>query len=113
MHELPVTQSILDIISKKSQEVQASKVTQINVVIGELSGFVPDCIQFYFDSLSKETIAEGAALNFKSIPVQLRCRVCSTTFSPQDGQWTCPGCHSPSVEIIGGRELYLESIEVE
>lgn len=113
MHELPITQSVLDIVSKKSQEVQASRVTQVNLVIGELSGFVPDCIEFYFDSFSKDTVAEGATLSFKSIPVQLRCRVCSTAFNPQDGQWTCPGCQSSSVEIIGGRELYIESIEVE
>ena len=113
MHELPITQSILEIISKKSQEVQASRVTQVNVVIGELSGAVPDCIEFYFDSLSKDTVAEDATLSFKSIPAQLRCRACFTTFSPQDGEWACPGCHSPSIEIIGGRELYIESIEVE
>ncbi|PIU23537.1 MAG: hydrogenase maturation nickel metallochaperone HypA [Chloroflexi bacterium CG_4_10_14_0_8_um_filter_46_9] len=113
MHELSITQSIVDVISKKSQEGQVSRITQVNLVIGELSGFVPDCIKFYFDFLSKDTIAEGAVLNFQLIPARLRCRDCSTIFSPQGRDWTCPECHSLSLEIIGGRELYIESMEVE
>ena len=113
MHELPITQSMLEIISNKCKEVQASKVTQISLVVGELSGAVPDCIEFYFDSLSKETVAEDAVLDIKSTTAQLRCRTCSTTFSPQNSQWACPKCQSLSIEIVGGRELYIESIEVE
>ena len=113
MHELSITQSIVDVISKKSQEGQVSRITQVNLVIGELSGFVPDCIKFYFDFLSKDTIAEGAVLNFQLIPARLRCRDCSSTFSPRDGDWTCPECHSLSIEIIGGRELYIDNMEVE
>ena len=113
MHELQITQSVLDIVLRKSQEAQASKVTRINLVIGELAGFAPNCIEFYFDSLSKDTIAEGAVLDFQSIPVQLRCRVCSTTFGLKDDDWVCPKCHGSTVEIVGGRELYIESMEVE
>ena len=113
MHELSITQSIIDIILKKSKEAQASRITQVNLVIGELSGFVPDCIKFYFDFLSKGTLTEGAVLNFQLIPARLRCRDCSTTFSPQGGDGICPECYSLSMEIIGGREFYIESMEVE
>ena len=113
MHELTITQSILDIILKKSQEVQASKVTLIKLVVGELTGYIFDSIEFYFESLSKDTIAEGAVIDFNSIPVKLRCRACSTIFDPRDTEWVCPECHGLSVEIIGGRELYINSMEVE
>jgi hydrogenase nickel incorporation protein HypA/HybF len=112
MHELGVTQSIISIALKQAEEAQASKIAKISVVIGELSGFVPDCIEFYFDFLSKDTIAQGATLHFESVPAQVRCRNCHTTFCPQD-TWDCPKCHSMNVEIVGGRELYMESIEVE
>jgi hydrogenase nickel incorporation protein HypA/HybF len=113
MHELGVTENIVNIALAKAGEVQASKVIQINLVIGELSGFVPDCIQFYFDSLSKDTIAQGAVLHFESVPTELRCRDCATSFQPQDTLWSCPECQSQSVEISQGRELYIESVEVE
>jgi len=113
MHELGITQSIVNIALDKAKEAQASKIVQINLVAGELVGFVPECIQFYFDILSKDTIAQEASLIFTPAPAQLRCRNCSTTFHLQDTLWSCPKCHSQSVEIIGGRELYVESMEVE
>jgi hydrogenase nickel incorporation protein HypA/HybF len=113
MHELGVTESIVNIALAKAGEAQAKKVLKINLVVGELSGFVPDCIQFYFDTLSKDTVAQGAALHFETVPAELRCRNCSTVFRPQDTLWSCPKCGSRSVEISKGRELYIESLEVE
>jgi hydrogenase nickel incorporation protein HypA/HybF len=113
MHELGVTENIVNITLAKADEAQASKVLKINLVVGELSGFVADCIQFYFDTLSKDTIAQGAALHFETVPAQLRCRNCSAIFCPQHTLWSCPKCGSQSVEIFRGRELYIESVEVE
>jgi len=113
MHELGVTENIVNISLTKAGEAQAKKVIRINLVVGELSGFVPDCIQFYFDFLSKDTIAQGAVLHFESVPAQLRCRNCSMIFQPQDTLWSCPECGGQSVEIFTGRELYIESMEVE
>jgi len=113
MHELGITENILNITLAKANEGQATKVLKINLVIGELSGFVADCIQFYFDTLSKDTIAQGAALHFETVPVELRCRNCSAVFRPQDTLWSCPKCGSQGAEIFKGRELYIGSVEVE
>jgi len=113
MHELGITENIVNIALAKAGEAQASKINQINLVIGEMSGVVADCIQFYFDSLSRDTIVQGAVLHFDLVPAQLRCRNCSTIFTPKDTLWSCPKCRDRSVEISKGRELYIESIEVE
>ena len=113
MHELGITENIVNVTLAKADEAQASKVLKINLVIGELSGFVADCIQFYFDTLSKDTIAQGAALHFETVSAQLRCRSCSAVFRPRDTLWSCPKCGGQSVEISKGRELYIESMEVE
>jgi hydrogenase nickel incorporation protein HypA/HybF len=113
MHELAVTQNILSIALEKANGAQASRITQIDLVIGELSGFAPDCIQFYFDLISKDTIAERADLHFQLRAAQLRCRHCSAVFQPKNSEWRCLECQSESVEIIGGRDSYIESIQVE
>lgn len=113
MHEFWVTENILDIALKEAEKAQARKITKINLVVGELSGFVPDCIEFYFDTMSKNTIAEKASLKFELTPAQLRCRDCSSVFEPKESGWQCPRCHSQSVEIIGGQNLYLSSMEVD
>ena len=113
MHELAITESILNIVLDEAKAAQANKITKINLVIGELSGVVSDCVQFYFDFLKKDNAAEGATIDFKTVPAQLRCRDCSTSFNPKDSAWVCPSCQGASVEVVSGRDCYVESIEVE
>jgi hydrogenase nickel incorporation protein HypA/HybF len=113
MHEYSITESILSMALEKAAEAEASKITRINLVIGELSGVVSECVQFYFDFLSKDTIASGAGLAFESTPTKLRCRKCEAVFSPINHDWSCPHCHEIGIEIVSGRECYMESIEVE
>lgn len=98
---------------EKATEAQAKKIISINLVVGELSGVVGDCVQFYFDAISRGTIADGAKLCFETKPTQIRCRKCQSVFTPADHEWSCPQCHETSVEIVTGRECYMESIEVE
>jgi hydrogenase nickel incorporation protein HypA/HybF len=113
MHELSVTQGMLDIAVEKAKENHAKRVSAINLVIGEMSSIVDDCVQFYFDLLSKDTIAASAKLNFKRIPMQVRCRQCGKEFIPEKAEWTCPGCSQWDAEVIAGQEFYIESIEVD
>jgi hydrogenase nickel incorporation protein HypA/HybF len=113
MHEMAVTQSVLDIAVKHAQQAGASRITRINLVIGELSGVVDDSVQFYFDFLSRDTIAAGAELVFERHPAMYRCRECKTDFHPDGHDWTCPSCGELAFEVVAGREFRIESIEVE
>jgi len=113
MHELSITQSILSIALEKAKEASAKKITKINLTIGELSGVVDECVQFYFDLLSKDTIAAEASLSFHRPPTKLRCRSCNTTFLPDNLNWACPSCREQKIEIVSGRECYVSSIEVD
>lgn len=113
MHELSITQSVLSIALEKAKVAQAGKITKINLTIGELSGIVDDCVQFYFDIISKDTIAAEASLSFNRLQTKLRCHNCATTFSPNNLDWACPSCREQKIEIVSGRECYVESIEVE
>ncbi len=113
MHELAITQGILDIAVAKAGEIGAGKIYRVNVTIGELAGVVDDCVSFYFELLSKGTIAENAAISFDRPPTQLRCRECSAVFTPEGVDWACPGCRAQQFEIVSGRECYVNSIEVD
>jgi len=72
MHELAVTQSILKIALQHAEKANANRVTDLNIVMGELSKMVDDSIQFYWDIIAKDTIAEKATLHLmtKSLSVQ-------------------------------------------
>jgi len=113
MHELSVTQSILDIALAHAQGAGASRILKVNLVIGELSGLVGEYIQFYFDFVSKGTPAEGAELTFRRVPARFRCLDCGTEYEPNGADWTCPQCGALRPMAVGGRELLVESIEVE
>jgi hydrogenase nickel incorporation protein HypA/HybF len=113
MHELSVTEQLLNVVLEHSRKANAKQVSKVNVVIGDLTGFVNESIQFYFDLLSKGTEAEKASLAITRIPSRVRCRDCKREFQPDGADWSCPHCGGLIEEVLGGRELYVESIEVE
>jgi hydrogenase nickel incorporation protein HypA/HybF len=114
MHELSITQSILDIALRHAAGAGARRILAINLVIGDLTGFVDDSIQFYFDFLSKETLAQDARLSFERIAPRARCHACDAEYTPPDSRlWTCPACGALGGEVIAGREFSVASIEIE
>ena len=114
MHELSVTQSILGVAQRHAKQAGARRILAINLVIGDLTGFVDDSIQFYFDFLSQDTLAQDAQLNFERIAPRVRCHACGTDYTPPDScLWTCPECGALGGEVIAGKEFYVASIEIE
>jgi hydrogenase nickel incorporation protein HypA/HybF len=113
MHELSVTQEILNIAAAKASEAGTASVKRINLVIGDMSSIVDDSVQFYFDIISRNGPAEGAQLSFRRVPVMVRCQSCNHEFTPAPGNWDCPRCQGNKVEVIAGNEFYMDSIEVE
>lgn len=113
MHELAITQSMFEIVLKQAEQSKAKKVTKINLVIGELTGVVSDCIQFYMDIISKGTVSEGAKVNVKLVPATVKCLSCGKTFAVKEMEWKCPYCGEINLEVSGGKELFVESIEVD
>lgn len=114
MHELAITKQIVDIATRHGQESDASQVTDLYLVIGDLSSVVDDSIQFYWDIIADGTICEGARLHFKRIPAKLRCQQCGHEYTLQGGELTfCPQCDSSDVQVTEGKEFQLESIHIE
>jgi hydrogenase nickel incorporation protein HypA/HybF len=112
-HELGITQQVLDIAVEKAAEASAKKVKYIDLVIGDMSGFMTESVQFYFDFLANGSIASGAQLRFRHIPIEVRCRQCSRKYLPVGDNWNCPDCGARDMEILTGKEFFVESIEVE
>ena len=73
MHELSITQSILDISVKAALEQGASRIKAIKLRMGPFSGVVPECVQMYLDVLAKGTIAEGAVVIPRTVPLKVCC----------------------------------------
>lgn len=113
MHELSVTQSLLELALRHAEQRRAARVTQLHLVIGDLSSIIDDSVQFYWDIISRGTIAEGAVLHFKRVRTRMRCRACDVEYEPERGTLACPVCASTQVQVIAGEEFYLDAIDIE
>jgi len=81
MHELTVTESILEIALRHAKSAGAAHITDLYLVIGQLSSVVGDSVQFYWDIVSQNTAAEGARLHFKRVATELVCLTCGKHYA--------------------------------
>jgi hydrogenase nickel incorporation protein HypA/HybF len=113
MHELSITESLLNTATEYAQKNSAKKVLALNLIIGDLSGIFDDSIQFYWDMISSDSICEKSVLNFDKRKAIMKCDSCENEFSLSGELLPCPNCGSMNLKIIAGNEFQLESIEIE
>ncbi|WP_127132334.1 hydrogenase maturation nickel metallochaperone HypA [Georgenia sp. SYP-B2076] len=108
MHELSLTQSVVDAVLDRTG---GRKVTAVNLTIGRLSGVVPEAVRFCFDVVAEGTTLAGAQLNIEEPAGAATCRSCGRDFEISDPILLCP-CGSADVAIRSGRELAVTSVRV-
>jgi len=113
MHELAITENIIKICSEEAAKNKALKVKKIKILVGELTGLIPETIQYYFDIASEGTKVEGAMLNIIKVPLKIFCNGCKNTSVVKIGAFTCPICNGSDIKILGGNEFLIESMEVD
>ena len=113
MHEQSIVASLLSTAFKNAAKEKASKILRICLVVGDLSGLEEEAVNFYFGFVSRNTIAAEANISYTHVPLELRCRECEIIFRPEKYDLHCPNCQEQQVDIVAGRELYIDTIEVE
>lgn len=113
MHELAITEGIIEAAVPEAIKHGAKRILEIRLRIGELSGVLPECIQYYFDIASRGTIAENAKLVVEKVPVSIRCLDCGYEGPIDRRKIRCNQCDSINFKLTGGKEYYVESLEVE
>jgi hydrogenase nickel insertion protein HypA len=97
MHELSITRSLLDQALAEAEKHGAKGIGRIRLLLGESGGVVPDCVQFYFDEMKKGTAAAEAELEFKRVPLRIRCPKCGAEWGPRPSSHV-PRPSSPSLD---------------
>lgn len=113
MHEFSITQDMINVVIEQAEKRGARKVKRVSLALGELSSVTEESVSFYFEALSKGTIAEGAELVFRTIPAAYRCHQCQEQFFGEEDRLTCPRCGGSQVSLVGGNDILVESIEAE
>jgi len=115
MHEFSICQSLVEAVVAELDKVGPDPVRLLKtrVVVGGLRQVVPENLKQAYEILTKDTIAEGSALEVKPAPIIGRCEDCGWQGELPRCEFFCQACGSNKAEIVGGMELYLDNMEIE
>lgn len=114
MHELGIAEGILGSAIDAAEEAGGSKINRVDVIIGELTEVMPDALHFAWDAIRAETMAEQAVLNVTMVGARSVCADCGHEWD--HGRYNggrCPACQGYVVRLLTGRELTIESIDID
>lgn len=113
MHEMGIAMQIIEIAAASIPDDMAqSRVARVNLKVGKLSAIVTDSLRFCFEVATKDTVLEGAELKIDEIPVVARCNDCGVKWTIDSPVFVCNQCQGNQIELLSGRELDIESIEI-
>jgi hydrogenase nickel incorporation protein HypA/HybF len=113
MHEFSLMMGVLDTVEASARLHGASKVVEVRLVIGEMAEVLDDALEFAFETLTPDTLAQGASLSLTKVRPKSRCLACGTEFEHDRYHFACPACDSLATELLAGRELHIASMEIE
>jgi hydrogenase nickel incorporation protein HypA/HybF len=114
MHEMGIATEIVRIaVASIPEEMAGSRVVRVHLKVGKLAAVVSDSLKFCFEIVARETPAEGAQLEIQEMAVAARCHACDHQWEIENTVFSCPRCGSGAIDMLSGRELDIESIELE
>lgn len=113
MHELSLTQSLVAIAEDNARRAGAKVIRSITLEVGELSGAIPEALEFAFDACSQGTLAEGATLIIRRKPGHGKCTACHHEGDCHELVAVCPQCGALAFAIDGGTELRVLELEID
>lgn len=110
MHELALCHAIADVVCSHAQ---GRHVEVVRVRVGALRQVVPDTLTSCWSMIRDQAELPDAELELELIPAAVRCRSC-TGRSELTSRWSilCPVCSSGDVEVVGGEEFLVTSLDV-
>lgn len=112
MHEFAICQGLIDQVERLANEKGASRVDNIVLSIGPLSGIEPELLKRAFEVARSETVANNAELEIETGPVVVECRSCGASNNVQVNRLLCPSCGDWQVNVIKGDEMLLLRLEL-
>jgi hydrogenase nickel incorporation protein HypA/HybF len=114
MHELSIAASIVEAVTESAAAYPGARVSQVRLRVGALASVVEDSLQFCWEITVEGTPLQGSQLVVNIVPVVARCDACSQVGELASLQsFRCPHCGEPVTDLRQGRELEIESIEID
>jgi hydrogenase nickel incorporation protein HypA/HybF len=114
MHELSIISSVVDNVIESLEKYPGARVTVVRLRVGALAAVVEDSLQFCYGIATDDTPLQGSRLVVNIVPVTVHCSACGAEGPIESLQsFRCPSCGEPASDVRHGRELEIESIEIE
>ena len=113
MHELSIAASIVDAVTETAASYRGAQVRAVRLRVGALAAVVEDSLQFCWGVATKDTPLEGARLEVRMLPVVVHCGACGADAEVGVQSFRCPQCGALTTDLRQGRELEIESIEID
>ena len=107
---------VMDAVTSSAQQAGATRVLKVSLSVGEMTEAIEDALIFAFEALSEQreyALCEGAELEITMVRPKSRCLECGAEYEHDRFHMLCPECNSFATELIAGRELQIDSIEVD
>jgi hydrogenase nickel incorporation protein HypA/HybF len=114
VHELSIVSSIVDSVTETLASYPGARVKEVRLRVGALASVVEDSLQFCYGIAIEGTPLAGSVLVVKTLPVKMHCCTCGQDVEIATLQsFRCPHCEEPVTDMRQGRELEIESIEID
>jgi len=114
MHELSIAASIVEVVTESASAYPGARVTVVRLRVGALASIVEDSLQFCWELATEGSPLAGATLAINMLPVIVHCGACGAVSDIEGVQsFRCPRCGELAAHLRQGRELEIESIELE
>ena len=74
---------------------------------------IEDSLRFAFEVLTERTMSEGAELEINMVKPRSLCLDCGAEYEHDRFHMVCPECGGYNTKLLAGRELQIDSIEVD
>lgn len=114
MHELSIVSSIVDSVTETLAAYPGATVKEVRLRVGALASVIEDSLQFCYGIAIEGTPLHGSTLVVKVLSVRMHCAKCAQEVEIASLQsFRCPRCDDPLADMRQGRELEIESIEID
>ena len=114
MHELSIVTSIVETVTETLSAYPGARVLEVRLRVGVLASVIPESLEFCYGIASEGTPLEGSRLVVNMLPVVMHCASCGQDVELEGVQsFRCTRCGEPCSDMRQGRELEIDSIEID
>lgn len=114
MHEASIARHLIHALEEaRNDGLVEGRIRTVHLRIGRLQGILPDSLKMIFRLMTDDTDMHGALLDIREVDVRCTCRACGACFALREPDFRCTECLSNDVDLVQGREIVIESVEVD